>query len=279
MRFSRILIAPLALAALAACHDDGIQTNPRPPLGGVRFINAVPDGGSIDIRMVDQVEWSANSVVSATSYGMPFRTGTPHQATEAKPRHIRVFPTDSAIAVTSTILHDTTITIDANKNVTLMLVGSRGAGGIRFVMIDDTPPTVGDNQIAVRLVNATGPGGVPATATGYITSTATSPLPAVATFASVPSRSAGGYVVRDTGTFTIRATAASSATPIYTATAPAGTPQDGLVGATAGYRAGGSAMSAYLFPASTPATGAPQTAAYLNPAIIYFIDRIPPAPK
>ena len=58
MRHSRRLFMPLALIALAACHDDGVTVNARPPLGGVRFINAVPDGGPVDIRYVDQVEWS-----------------------------------------------------------------------------------------------------------------------------------------------------------------------------------------------------------------------------
>ena len=62
MRFFRISLLPLALLAVAACHDDGVSVNNRPPLGGVRFVNAVADGGPVDIRMVDQVEWSASSV-------------------------------------------------------------------------------------------------------------------------------------------------------------------------------------------------------------------------
>jgi hypothetical protein len=158
MRLSYLL--PIALLAVAACHDDGVSVNARPPLGGVRFINAVPDGGPGDIRMVDQVEWSASSVSGNSSCcGLAFRQGTVHWATEAKARHIRVFPSDSSIAVTSQILLDTTITIEANKNVTLMLVGSQATGGkVRFIQIDDNPGAVPNNKVAVRLVNASATG-------------------------------------------------------------------------------------------------------------------------
>ena len=98
----RFLMLPLAVSVLAACsQDDGVTVNARPPLGGVRFVNAVADGGPVDIRMVDQVEWSASSVTTSANYGLPFRMATHHWPTEAKARHIRVFPTDSSITVTS----------------------------------------------------------------------------------------------------------------------------------------------------------------------------------
>jgi hypothetical protein len=278
MRFSRLSLLPLALIAMAACHDDGVSVNARPPLGGVRFINAVPDGGPVDIRMVDQVEWSASSVSDATACcGLPFRGGTIHWATEAKARHIRVFPTDSSLAVTTQILLDTTITIEANKNVTLMLVGSRAAGGkVSFVMIDDNPGAVPATQIATRLVNA----GQPPAASGYITATAATPLPATATFATVAPRAAATYVLRPTGAFAIQASPAGDNTTVWASqAAPAGAPADGLIGATAGALGGGSAFSAYLFPRSVAGTGAPQTAAFQVPNIVYFVDLIPAPPK
>ena len=277
---ARFLLLPLAFVATAACSkDDGVSVNARPPLGGVRFINAVPDGGPVDIRMVDQVEWSASSVTTSTNYGLPFRAGTHHWPTEAKARHIRVFPTDSSIAVTSTILHDTTITVQEGRNVTLMLVGSRAAGGtVRFVEIVDEPPTLTGPQIALRLVNATNPGEVPASANGYITPTASSALPPSPTFANVASRTASPYVVRDTGTFAVRVTAAGAATPVYSAAAPAGAPPSGLVGATAGFRGSGSALSAFVFPRSVAGTAAPQTTAFQSPAVVFFADRVPNPP-
>jgi hypothetical protein len=278
-------LLPIALLAAAACHDDGVSVNQRPPLGGVRFINAVPDGGPVDIRMVDQVEWSASSVSgNADCCGLAFRSATIHWATEAKDRHIRVFPTDSSIAVTSTILHDTTITIEANKNVTLMLVGSRAAGGrVSFVKIDDNPPTTpGTGQIAVRVVNASSAGQIPGNVDGYIdpdTTTANTGLPATVTFANVAPRTASPYLLRATGAFFGKAAATGTTTPVWRTLAPAGAPQAGLVGATAGYLGDGSALSAYVFPRSTAGTGAPQSAAFQAPAIVFFVDLIPPAPK
>jgi hypothetical protein len=278
MRLAHLL--PIALIAFAACHDDGGSFNARPPLGGVRFINAVPDGGPVDIRMVDQVEWSASSVSGNSSCcGLPFRQGTTHWATEAKARHIRVFPTDSSIAVTSQILLDTTITIEANKNVTLMLVGSRAAGGkVSFVKIDDAVAPAA-NQMAIRIVNASSVGQVPADAAAYITTDTTSALPGTATFATVAPRSAAPYMMRAAvDSFYVRATPAGNTATVWNALAPAGAPANGLIGALAGATAPGSALSAYVFPRSVAGTGAPQSAAFQRPGIVFFVDLIPTPP-
>jgi len=280
MRLSHLL--PIALLAFAACHDDGVSVNARPPLGGVRFINAVPDGGPVDIRMVDQVEWSASSVSgNAACCGLAFRQGTIHWATEAKARHIRVFPTDSSIAVTSQILHDTTITIEANKNVTLMLVGSMAAGGtVHFVQIDDDPGAVPSNKVAVRVVNASQTGAAPAPADAYIlTDTASTTLPATPAFSSIAALTAAPYVQRDPGAFAIRATAAGNTTTSWGTIAPAGAAPSGLIGAAAGFLGTGSAISAYIFPRSVAGSKAPQTTAFTRPAVVFFEDLIPAPPQ
>jgi hypothetical protein len=277
MRLFHLL--PIALLAVVACHDNTVSVNARPPLGGVRFINAVPDGGPVDIRMVDQVEWSASSVSgTAACCGLNFRAGTIHWPTEAKARHIRVFPSDSSIAITSQILLDTTITIDANKNVTLLLVGSRAAGGkVSFVKLDDTVAP-GATQVAVRLVNASSIGQTPGNASAYITTDTTTAL-SVATFASVAPRTASAYVMRPVGNFFVRTTDQAVASSIWSGAAPAGAPADGLVGVTAGANGPGSALSAYLFPRSVAGTAAPQTTVFQSPGILFFVDLIPTAPK
>jgi hypothetical protein len=275
----RFLLLPLAFAALGACSkDDGVSVNARPPLGGVRFINAVPDGGAVDIRMVDQVEWSASSVTTSANYGLPFRAGTIHWPTEAKARHIRVFPTDSSITVTSTILVDTTITIEADKNVTLLLVGSRAANTLHFVTLEDMPPALSGQQIAVRTVNAATVGQTPGAVDGYVVDTTTTPLPASPSFANVGQLTVSPYVVRDTGMFAVRATETANTATVWSALAPVGAPASGLIGATAGARGAGSALSAFVFPRSTAGTAAPQTAAYTAPAVVFFADKIPTPP-
>ena len=278
MRLTHLL--PIVLLAVAACHDNGVSVNARPPLGGVRFINAVPDGGPVDIRMIDQVEWSASSASgSANCCGLTFRAGTISWPTEAKARHIRVFPSDSSIVITSQILLDTTITIEANKNVTLMLVGSQATGGkVSFVTIsDDVAPAA--TQVAVRLVNASSTGQVPANASGYITATTSTALPATADFATVAPRSASPYLMRATGSFAIRTTPAGDNTTIWSIAAPDGAAASGLIGVTAGALGPGSGLSAYLFPRSVAGTKAPQTTLFLTPGIVFFVDLIPAPPK
>lgn len=275
----RFLLLPLALVAVTACaDDDGVTVNPRPPLAGVRFINAVPDGGPVDIRMVDQIEWSASSVTTSGNYGLPFRAGTIHWPTEAKARHIRVFPTDSSIAVTTQILHDTTITIEADKRITLMLVGSRAANTLRFIQIEDMPLTLTGQQMGVRVVNAAQPGATPGAIDAYLLQSTTTPLPAAPTFSNVPNLATSEYVVRDTGAFAMRVTPAASTATVWSAAAPNGAPADGLIAATAGARGAGSALSAYVFPRSVAGTAAPQTTAFQSPAIVYFVDQVPTPP-
>jgi hypothetical protein len=295
MRLSRLLLLPVAALSVAACSDDDdVSVNARPPLGGVRFINAVPDMRPFDIRMIDQVQWSASSV-NEGNYGLAYRAGTVHWATEAKARPIRVFPADSNIAVASRILLDQTITIEPNKNVTLMLVpGPRTSAtdSVAIVVIDDTPPTLSGQQIAARAVNAGVTGGIAA----YLTATTTTALAGTPTWTVTDGFGAGSpYVVRDTGTFAVRAAARTAATTaIASATAPAGEPATENVGALAGFRAAGSALSAYVFPRACPTATLPITVAncpaaagssastrtaYGAPGVVWFIDLIPLPPS
>lgn len=290
MRLSRLFLLPAAALSFAACgDDDGVVTNARPPLGGVRFVNAVADGGPVDIRMVDQVEWSASSVAGPNDYGLAYRRGTIHHATEAKSRHIRVFPTDSNVAVTSQVLHDTTIAIEANRNVTLMLVGSRTAGDLRFVMVDDAPPAPAGTEVAVRAVNAGMAGGIDA----YLTAAVGTTVSGAPTWANVGPLATGAYVTRDTGSFAVRAAMAGTTDPLWSAAAPVGAPANGLVSALAGSRAPGAALAAYVFPRACPSVALPLTStncptlvsrspadstALSSPAVVWFVDRIPAPP-
>jgi len=183
--------------------------------------------------------------------------------------------------VTSQILHDTTITIEANKNVTLMLVGSMAPGGkVRFVQIDDDPGNVPNTKVAVRVVNASQTGAAPAPADAYIlTDTTSTTLPAAPAFAAVGALSASPYVQRDPGAFAIRATAAGSTAASWGSIAPAGAAANGLIGTAAGFLGTGSAISAYIFPRSVAGSKAPQSAAFQNPAVVFFVDYIPAPPK
>lgn len=301
MRLSRLLLLPVATLAVAACgDDDGVTVNTRPPLGGVRFVNAVPDMLPMDIRMIDQVEWSASSVNASNATGLAYRGATIHWPTEAKARRIRVFPTSTDIAVTSRVLLDTTITIEANRNVTFMLVPGVRAGApnansvtdsVQFIMIDDAVPALTGNQIAARAVNA----GVAPGVAVYLTDTTTTPIAGAATWTvASPFGAASNYEVRAAGRFAARAAVSTTpTTALASGLAPAGAPESGLTGALAGFSAPGSAMSAYVFPRACPTAATPLTAtncpaavgasatqrtALASPGVVWLIDRIPTPP-
>src|SRR5690606_4635370 len=57
MRYTKLLTFMTLLLATTACDDDGVtvQGDP-PPKASVRFVNAVPDTGTVDLRFWDQVE-------------------------------------------------------------------------------------------------------------------------------------------------------------------------------------------------------------------------------
>jgi len=262
MRFTRFMLLGLGLAVAAGCGDD--VTNPsRPPVGGVRFINALADTSAVDIRMIDQVEWSANAS------NLNFRAGTEHFPTEAKQRQIRVFAFTSGsptIPNVSQVLHEATITVTANRNVTLLLTGSARAGTVRFEEILDDAPAVASGQVAVRSINAS-TGAIDVYYVPRDTSTLTG-APAVDNLASL---AASPYVTRAAGVFAARATPSDAMTIAASRAGP--TAPSTLPGATraAGVDSEGSAFSVYYFPRGV--AGSPQTAT--TPAIVWFVDARP----
>lgn len=272
MRLSRfaLLAAPLAVAALGACNDDDVVTATRPPLAGVRYINALPDTGTVDIRMIDQLDYSANTING--NGGLLFREGTEYFPTEAKARKIRVFSFQNREATTvSQIIHDTTITFEANKNYTLLLVGSARAKTARFRVIEDARQNVSAGNVAVRVFNA-GAGAVDA----YVLPTATTALTGTPTFAGVGDLAASAFNNRAAGAFAVRIAPAGSTTAAASVAAATGTAGTALVNPVAGAAVPGTVFSAYVFPRSVAGSGAPQTAAFLTTGVQLFVDQLPP---
>src|SRR6476620_12205800 len=188
MRSNRLLLFVLGIAALAGCSEQEITSASLPPNGAVRFINAVADTGAVDIRMIDQIEFSA------VANGLDFRSGTEHQLTEAKVRKVRVFPTSRDINVTPNALLDADLTVEANKRVTFVLVGSARAKTLHFVTIVDDVPAPPAGSIAVRLVNVAG-----GPINGYIVTAPTDPVADPAAAANVASLAASAYITRTSG--------------------------------------------------------------------------------
>lgn len=260
MRSTRLLILTLGLTALAACSSDDVSTPTLPPYGAVRFINAVSDTGAVDIRMIDQIEFSA------VAQGINFRTGTEYQITEAKTRKIRVFPTSRDINVTQNPLLDADIEIAANSRVTLLLTGSARAKTLKFVMINDDASAPAAGSIAVRLVN-TASGAV----NGYVVSTPTSTIADPASAANVAALGTSPYVTRTTGDAAVRVTDVGSATVNASAAGPVAAVVLGELPA-AGVNSAGTKFSVYYFPRGV--AGSPQNA-LTTPGAVWFVDRNP----
>lgn len=268
MRLSRIAALSLGLVALVGCNDDDVTSPTRPALGGVRFINALSDTSSVDIRMIDQIEWSA------FANNLNFRAGTEHQPTEAKQRRIRVFTfnvSNPSIANVSGILLDTTVAVAADQNVTLLLTGSARARNVRFVTITDDAPTPPAGQIAVRTVNAS-TGAIDA----YYVAAPADPIAGSPSAGNLGPFSASPYVQRALGAVAARVTNTASTTANASVAGPNAPTGPAGSAPAAGVNSAGSAFSIYYFPRGE--AGSPQNAV-AAPGIVWFVDRVPLPPQ
>jgi hypothetical protein len=284
MRSPRFLFAlSIAAATLAACGDnDGVVTETRPPLAGVRYLHASNSAGRLDFKMIDQVEYSANTNEGVG--GLRFREASRYFSTEAgKPRRIRVFDlSDSSVTTVSNDLVATEITFEPNKNYTLLLVGDasqpKGSqNGLRLVRLEDMPaPEV--NQIQFRMINASA-----AAADGWVGTAAPSGAP---TFANVGALGVTNYLARATATatqtITVGAAAAGATTITATRAVDNGTAGTTTVNPIAGARVSGTAFSMVYFPASVQGSKAEKDlagaalTAIRAPLTQVYVDRLPP---
>jgi hypothetical protein len=118
-------------AALAACEgSSGGTPTVLPPQAYVRYVNAVSDLNTIDLRFIDFVEGSPNFT------GVQFRQFTPYQGVTAGTRAMRAFvspipyvagatPTRQT-QIAATIVDDTTFTFQAGVYYTIYHVGQTG---------------------------------------------------------------------------------------------------------------------------------------------------------
>ena len=274
MRLSRLPALFVGLAAITGCGKDNVTDPSFPPLAGVRFINAVNDTSAIDVRAIDQIQFSP------VANALAFRSGTEHQPTEAKARHFRAFITSPNPAITSNPIVDTTVTFTANSRYTVLLTGSARTK-VQFVVINDDVPAPAAGQIEIRSVNAS----TGAIDTYVVDSTITA-LPGAATAAALAPMAASPYVSRAAGKVAMRVTAAGSAT---VSASQQGPPAPAILAGelpAAGVTTAGTPFSVYFFPAGVPGSPtAPATgtnacggAAPLiscNPTVVWFVDRVP----
>ena len=279
MRVHRLAIASLAIVGLTSCKGDstGHPTGAVvPPLAYVRYFNAVSDTLPLDFRPIDQIEFSQPFLA------VPFRAvglGS-YQGYQAGSRRIRVFPNSTDLATTSSILVDTSLTLNAGTYYSVMHVGYARTGQAPkqgLWVIEDPLPTPAGN-IAVRVIHT----GVDlGNVDVYITAGATDPLPATPTFANVSYKSSQTWVTRSAGAFTMRVfPAGTTATATITRAAPL-KPATAISGNSyvGGADDPGTVFTAMLYSrAVAGSTAAVNSGTGVNttPTVVFWIDKAPP---
>jgi hypothetical protein len=275
----------LAAGVVSACKVDTVTTTPLAPTAGVRFINAVPDTGAafgLDFRFVDLVENSDQFRITfrnnpQTSGGVTASAAIQYKAAAAGSRHFRIFLDDTLQLVASTVLKDSTITLEATHNYTVLLWGnarSSGADKMRVTVIDENAPDPGA-QVALRVINATN---APIDASQYL---ATGTAPASPTWANVGAYSVSSYV--QTAPNQIKFNVKQGGNPLFADALaligqPAGTATAGCVvgvdcDATPGTTVPGSAVTLIVFP---PSVAGSKATSFTTPGMAFMWDRRPP---
>ncbi len=282
IRHTRLLTLVLPVLALSACDDDGITDNGAPePAALVRFINVVPDRGTVDLRFIDRVE------NLPTLQGVGFRSHSGmYQRVEPGARHARVFPNSSDPAVTQQFLIDETVNLTADTRYTLVYAGMATGDQDQLVVLEDdfTLPTPPAGSIAIQVLHgAVGVDNVDV----YITPSApdadnADPLGnAVAVVNNLAYLGTSAYVtvpVRPSSgesAYQFTVTPAGSTTPLFSVRidhpgTPA--PATGNYGAQPGFQISGSVMTAVVAAGAVP--GSPgDDEDNLTPTVFTAVDK------
>jgi len=274
MRVTRIGLALVgAILAVGCSKDDGPFFAPQVPLAYTRFINAIPDTGSVDFRFIDLLEYSPFAVQ------LTYRSFTPYQGTAPGARHLRVFTNpggnNATIPVVSGVLLDESPSFEAGKYYTIVAVGyarTTGTPRIKLQVYEDPIPDPGSN-VAFRVVNlATGLGSINV----GVTANSTDPIP-TPTFSNIAYLGASAYVTRAPGNAWFRVQQTSAATEIVAGNgrqAPVGAAGDPLNNLTTigGSGQAGSVVTAYVFPPTVTGSTAPSVT---TPSIVFIVDKHP----
>src|SRR5690606_11497557 len=152
MRYRRILALFLPILAVAGCDDDGITDNGAPdPAALVRFMNVVPDRGTVDLRVIDRVE------NLPMFQGVAFRSHSGmYQRVTPGARHVRIFPNSENPDTTKQILIDEVVQLNADQRYTLIYAGMATGNQHELVVMQDpiTLPSPGAGQIALQVLHA-----------------------------------------------------------------------------------------------------------------------------
>ena len=279
-RIHRSLLC-LALGVVSACIPDEITVTEDIPTAGVRFINAVPDTTQMDFRFYDIVENNAHFRISFRGSPVSLGAGVAQVTSSTKiqykparvtaaPRKFRIFVNDTLLNVASIVLKDSTITLVAGRNYTVILWGYAHPTGLnrpaaaptmKLSIFDDSAvPTTGN--VGLRVVNATMnaiqgktyrwvTGTVQATAVGAATPFTVAAMDTSALISVAPDTTL--FNIQPSGGGTNLFADQRALVGLAEITTGAG-PIDAVPGTTIA----GSVVTAFVFPGSVPCTTAPQ---------------------
>ncbi|NJD11957.1 MAG: DUF4397 domain-containing protein [Gemmatimonadetes bacterium] len=291
MKYGKVLLCLIPFLGLAACADNsGITEQGAPePAALVRFVNAVPDTGTVDFRFVDIVE----NLPSLQGVALQATSGY-YQRTEPGARHARVFPYSTSAAVTQIMLVDTTVTLAAETRYTLVYAGRANGNQDKLAVLQDEPlasvPSPGAS-IAIRVLHAawgttTAVGNVDVYFVPVTSATAATPADwqtnnagkvsnvaflaksAYATLTVRPATTGNLYrfVVAQAGTSTVLFAATPNQPGVQQVTGATYGPQPGM-------QVAGSVMTAVLIGGAIPGTK-DSTTALQSPAVALFHDKV-----
>ena len=279
-----MLCLAVGLASACSTPETLIKTEVVPTVG-FRFINAVPDTNAMDLRFIDIVENSAHYQIGfrdgpATSAGVTGSAQIEYKNTRAGSRHFRIFLNGTTAAIASTVLEDTTVTLEAGKVYTAIMQGTARTGGMNLVVYEEVVADPAAN-VALRVINTT------ASAIDVRTYPASGAAPAAPTWAAVAPYSRSSFVTAAPAQMKYNVVAAGGVTALVPdALALIGAPASSSAGTSTldieglpGTTQAGSSVTAIIFPASVAGSNAPQApAAFTKTGMTFMWDRRPPRP-
>ncbi len=268
MNRPRLSLLCAAALLVAGCDDKGVLPPIDVAYAGIHFLNAVPDTGEQDYRVVDIPS-------NAGLFDAQFRGHNRfYQAIEAGQRRVNVFNSSLNPAIASQVLSDTTFAFAQDQNYTFLHAGFARTGSTpaRTVwIISDQPPIPAATDIGLRVIHAGA--GIGSVDVSFIGPTDT--LPDVPQMAGVTFSTVRAYFTRPTATtLRIVATAAGTKTPLLVNdTTPAGTAGTPTGNPIAGTSIAGSVLTVVIVPASVVGSAASQ---FSTASALFLVDRRPP---
>lgn len=273
----------VALVVAVGCAKDATFQEPLPEYAAIHWVNAVPDTGQQDMRIVDIPEnaglFDANYRGSNMFY-QPIRSGQ---------RTYRIFNSSTDPVIAQQILLEGTLDLVADQGYTVVHSGFARSGSTpahTALILQDTPPTPAAGQVAVRAVHAgAGLGNVDVFIVRKPVNPATADsLPDTPAAANIAFNGSSGYIataVDDTAAalgqvMRVVFTATGTKTVLASISAPAGQFGTATTEPIAGSRIAGSVLTAVLVPRPVAGSRAQANAADTLVSTVYLVDRRPP---